>query len=117
MENNDVGSKRSSSILIIGDEKRIKTDDIFTEETFNNLLKEKKIDEIVKSISKIKNLALHTKVFEKLSMSLRNSKDNTEKFVTANGIKVIVDTMNNYIALGLCDNLVTNEFNIILTYS
>ena len=117
MDNNEAGSKRSSSISISGDEKRLKTENIFTEETFNNLLKEKKIDEIVKSISKIKNLALHTKVFEKLSMSLRNSKDNTEKFVTANGIKVIVDTMNNYIALGLCDNLVTNVFNIILTYA
>lgn len=117
MDNNEAGFKRSSSILISGDEKRLKTDDIFTEETFNNLLKEKKIDEIVKSISKIKNLALHTKVFEKLSMSLRNSKDNTEKFVTANGIKVIVATMNNYIALGLCDNLVTYVFNIFLTYA
>lgn len=117
MDNNEAGSKRSSSILISGDEKRLKTENIFTEETFNNLLKEKKIDEIVKSISKIKNLALHTKVFENLSMSLRNSKDNTEKFVTANGIKVIVAIMNNYIALGLCDNLVTYVFNIFLTYA
>lgn len=117
MDNNEAGSKRSSSISISGDEKRLKTENIFTEETFNNLLKEKKIDEIVKSISKIKNLALHTKVFENLSMSLRNSKDNTEKFITANGIKVIVAIMNNYIALGLCDNLVTYVFNIFLTYA
>jgi hypothetical protein len=90
---------------------------IFTEETFNNLLKEKKIDEIVQSISKINNLALHTKVYEKLSIFLRNSKDNTEKFVAANGIKIIVDTMNHYIASGLCDNLVMYVFNIFITYA
>ena len=111
------GKKHTIDSLNNDNNKKPKTENIFTEETFNNLLKEKKIDEIVESISKINNLPLHIKVFEKLSMSLRNSKDNTEKFITANGIKVIVATMNNYIALGLCDNLVTYVFNIFLTYA
>jgi hypothetical protein len=105
------------SLISNNDNKRPKTENIFTEETINNLFKEKKIDEIVESISKIKNLDLHTKVYEKLSMFLRNSKDNTEKFVAANGIKVVVATMNHYIASGLCDNLVMYVFNIFMTYA
>ena len=65
--NNEVGTKRSSSIVIKDESKRVKTEDI-TEETINKLFRDKKIDEIVMSIGKIKNLDLHTKVFEKLSM-------------------------------------------------
>jgi hypothetical protein len=119
MNNNAKEGRKKHTIdsLISDNNKRPKTENSFTEETFNNLLKEKKIDEIVESISKINNLDLHTKVYEKLSMFVHQSKDNIDKFVAANGIKVAVATMNHYIASGLCDNLVMYTCNIFMTYA
>ena len=111
--NNEVGTKRSSSIVIKDEFKRVKTEDI-TEETINKLFRDKKIDEIVMSIGKIKNLDLHTKVFEKLSMFLHVN--HCLLFNEVDGIKVIMETMNHYIASGLCENLVIYVCKILMTY-
>jgi hypothetical protein len=104
MANNEAGSKRSSTTPINGDEKRIKTEEIFTEENIDKLLKEKNVKEIIELISKIKDLNLHTKVFEKVRMfsyDTENKKINNEnKFLVTGFIEIIIATMNNYISKG-----------------
>jgi hypothetical protein len=120
MEHNETGAKRSSSILISGDEKRPKIEEIITEENINKLLKEKNIKEIIELISKIKDLNLHAKVFEKVSMFLHDTKDkkiNNEKFIETGCIEVIIAIINNYIAIGKCDILVNNVCNISINYA
>lgn len=101
--------------------KKIKTEDIFTEEFLLKLLKDNKINEFVESMSKIKDLVLHTKVYEKLYIflcnNISNNKDNMVKFAAANGIKNALTTMNNYLATGLCENLVVHTCNILMNFA
>jgi hypothetical protein len=121
MANNEAGSKRSSTIPINGDEKRIKTEEIFTEENIDKLLKEKNVTEIIELISKIKDFNLHTKVFHKVRSFLydtENKKINNEKkFLVTGIIEIIIATMNNYISKGKCDIIVSNVCNIFINYA
>jgi hypothetical protein len=111
-----IDSSSDTTDTTANNSKKFKTEDIFTEEFLLKLLKDNKINELVESMSKIKDLVLHTKVYEKLNIFLSNSKDNMDKFVAANGIKNVVTTMNNYLAIGLCENLVIQACYILMNF-
>jgi len=97
--------------------KKIKIEDIFTEEFLLKHFQDNKINEFVESMTTFKDLVLHTKVYEKLHIFLSNNKDNMVKFAAANGIKNAVTIMNNYLATGLCENLVVHTCNILMNFA